>query len=301
MKWEKFESPTKADLYAVNFSDAGNGLAVGANGTVIFYENGNWRLADKISNGNLYTVSSQSNLSIIGGGLEYANIPVMTMYGNSEKNLVKSFDPEYIVIRSLAIQNQNNAWAVGSRGTIFHFNGSEWKKFSQFEKMPSLNSVIFYKETTGIAVGYSGTILTYSGDSWKKEESPVTIRLNSAAITEKNYYAVGDNGTIISLKRKTVLIPQQENLNSPVIKLASYPNPSADILNVIIPVENDFVDGIVTVTNSYGQIIMMEKLKSMTDDMVYGINTSKFSTGLYLIKITSANGRTAVGKFLINH
>lgn len=299
-KWEKWASPTNEKLYSVSFTDESNGIAVGANGTVLLFDNGNWKLAKKFTRATLYSVSTKSDLSLVGGGLISVNVPVMAMQDNSE-NFVESFNNDGIVIKSIAIQNKNNVWAVGMLGTIFHFDGTKSARHEQFEKLPPLNSVFFSDEIHGMAVGYYGTIITHSKDGWTKNNSPVNIRLNGAAISGNKYYAVGNSGTVISLSREPDVSPEPWKTMDSAIKIGSYPNPSADVLNIMLPVENDQSAGLVTITNSHGQILYTEKISSSTYGLVYEVNTSELASGIYLINIKYSSGRIAAGKFIVRH
>lgn len=301
-KWKKLASLTNRTLYSVSFRDAENGIAVGAQGTIVIYENGKWNLAEKTTAGNLFAVSSKSDLSIIGGGLESMSIPLMTMSDNSEKSLIRSFDPGYVEIRGLANPYSDNVWAVGRPGTIFHFDGNTWKRVEQFNKLPSLKSVFFSDKNSGIAVGYGGTILTYSAEAWTKEVSPVNVTLNGAFVSDSKYYAVGNNGTIVSFaKRATENEASHISNNNNILKIQTYPNPSNDKLNIIIPDEDSFIAERISVSNVNGQIVFNKRIDPLTGSQVYQINTSELDNGLYLLNITSSGRMGASGKFIVKH
>ena len=300
-QWEEQLSPTNQHLYSVSFRDNNYGIAVGAGGTVIFYDGTKWKLTDNVSKGNLYALITESHYSMFGGGMENVSIPVIKILDINGKKSPRSFDPEFTIIKSMAIQDHNNIWAVGVPGTIIHYNGQNWEKINQPEKLPSLNNVFFYDKKTGITVGFAGTILTYSTDGWKKEDSPVNVRLNGTTITEKSFYAVGNKGTIISQKRLPEIISPKTSLDQPAVQIESYPNPASNLLNILIPEEKDMIGEVITVSNAYGQILIKDEIEPGTMGLVYELNTSHFSSGLYLIKITSRDGKNASGKFMVRH
>jgi photosystem II stability/assembly factor-like uncharacterized protein len=299
-KWENFASPTSQELYSVCFKDPENGVAVGEHGTVVIYENKSWRLVKKTTRGNLYTVSAKADLLMIGGGLECVNIPIMKIADDTNKTLVNLYDP-IIEIKSIAVTEQKNAWAASSPGEIFHFDGSEWKKLEFEYKLPTLNCIYFSDANNGISVGYNGTILTYSGRTWTKQDSPVDVKLNGAAIAGKTSYAVGNGGTIISWNQVHDDAFASAGKNSAAIKIEAYPNPSADILNIIIPVEDGFVAEKISITNVYGQVVLNDYMDPDTGGQVYQINTSALYNGLYLVNITSPGKKEASGKFMVKH
>jgi photosystem II stability/assembly factor-like uncharacterized protein len=299
-KWESVASPTRQKLYSVSFKDTKNGIAVGEYGTVAIYKNGTWELTKRVTRGNLYAVSSKNNLSIFGGGLECVDVPLMKMADNAERTIVNTFDP-FVEITGIAQAEQNDVWAVGSPAEIFHFNGSEWEKIESDRNLPSLNCIFFSDKNNGITVGYSGAIMTYSQQGWTKQNSPVTVKLNGAYISEKRYYAVGNNGTIISWQ------PVPDNALSfaanhdDAIKIEAYPNPSANILNIIIPDEDGFAADLISVSNAYGQTVLRKNLDPAYSGQVYQVNTLNMDNGLYLVNIKSADSRKASGKFIVKH
>jgi photosystem II stability/assembly factor-like uncharacterized protein len=299
-KWEVVASPTRQKLYSVSFRDPENGIAVGEYGTVAIYENGIWKLAKRVTRGNLYTVSSSNDLSMFGGGLECVDIPLMKIDDDAERTISVNFNP-HIEITGIAQADLNDVWVVGSPAEILHFDGSEWNRVVFDNSLPSLNCISFYDENYGITVGYSGTVLTYSPQGWTKQNSPVDVKLNGAFISEKKYYAVGNKGTIISWQPVPDNALSSEANKDSALKIEIYPNPSADILNVIIPAEDGFVTDLISITNSFGQVVLRKKLDPASGGQVYQINTSEMDNGLYLVKIESGDSKAVSGKFIVKH
>jgi len=300
-KWSQYPSPTKATLYDIDFFDSGNGIAVGDHGTVLTYESGEWNILSGITaKGKFYCVTVRDDMAMVAGGMEYGKVPVINIQKNHSEEYTESFDPGYIEIRDIALTNGTSSFAVGTSGTILYNDGMTWTRDKIFNKIPTLNSVVFLNENDGLAVGYFGTLLKYSGTGWKKEKVPVKTGLYGASICETGYYAVGDNGTILSRIRNT---NKAENIDaaSSAIQVEAYPNPSTDLIKIIIPQEDDFVAAEIAITNGYGQIILNNVLDPDLAGQVYRINTSEMKDGLYMIRITSANRKTALGKFIVKH
>lgn len=300
-KWRQYPSPTKAALYDVNFFDSGNGIAVGDHGTILAYENGEWNLlSGRNKQGKLYCIAARNDLALIAGGMEYGKVPVISMQNDLLGEFIESFDPGYIEIRDIAFVNSTNSFAVGTAGTIFSYDGIKWTRDKIFNKIPTLNCVVFLNENDGLAVGYFGTLMKYSGTGWKKEKVPVKAGLNGASICETGYYAVGDNGTILFRVRKSDKLEEIDATNA-VIQVEAYPNPTTDLIKVIIPQDDDFIASEIAVTNGYGQVVLNNVLNSDLAGQVYRINTSGMNDGLYMIRITSTNRKTALGKFIVKH
>jgi photosystem II stability/assembly factor-like uncharacterized protein len=298
--WEKIASPTIKDLYSVSFSDTENGIAVGAWGAILLYKDGIWTVVDKAISYNLFSVSSKNGASVVSGDLENHNVPFMMIENNTESTLTKSFYP-FAETTSIAWAGKDNIWAVGLRGTIFHFDGRKWTKFETNKTLISLKHVYFSDGNNGISVGYNGTILTYSDNNWLKQNSPVKVNLNGSAISGTTYYAVGDNGTIVSRKQSAnnVLTSDMQNKT---MKIEVYPNPSNELLKFSMPSENDFSKGLVTITNIYGQLVIQKRIDPGILDQICQINTSDLKNGLYSIKMITPDGQTtASGKFIVKH
>jgi hypothetical protein len=79
--------------------------------------------------------------------------------------------------------------------------------------------------------------------------------------------------------------------------LVIYPNPTAGdaIARFILP-----SPGLQTITiyNELGQLIMSDKINYTNGEMQYIIRAAKLSQGLYFIKFTAQDGKSAVSKLL---
>jgi len=299
-RWKNFPSPTNKDLYSVSFTDPENGIAVGLKGAILVYDKGLWSIIDKKIVGNLYAVAGNSDYTFIGGGLECRNIPIMKIAGDLGRDVTISFDP-FITIRSIARTVNNKAWAVGTRGSIFRFDGTNWTHEILNGENPSLLNVWFSDENKGITVGCSGTILLYSVKGWEKQNSPETGHLKGATIAGNKYYAVGEKGTIISFEKN-----QENNLTAvkkriEKQKIDTYPNPADANLNIIIPPARGSAAKKLTITDLYGKVIMQQKIETGSGEYAYNIGTSGLNNGIYVIQVFSDKGEIASGKFLIKH
>lgn len=302
-QWEKHESPTKENLRSVSFRDSDHGIAVGNRGTVLIYENRCWSFRKVSIIGDLYTVSDKMDISLTAGGMEYYNLPLMKIEENSESGITRVFDPGYTIVKSLAVTDKNSIWTVGMAGSIFHYDGTSWKSVKELNNIPTLNSVFFSEKNKGIAVGYGGTILTYSENGWTKEISSTGVKLNGAAVSGRIYYAVGNNGTVVSWENpaENVLASVINHNTTPEIKIEVYPNPTSDVLNIIIPDKEGFSVNLMSIINGNGKVIMRKRMDSSNAGQVYQINTSMLNNGFYLVNITSASSVTAIGKFIVKH
>lgn len=299
-RWEKQPCPTNRKLLSVYFNDSENGIAVGEQGTVLFFENGKWRMANKQIRGNLYAVSGRGDSFIVGGGLECVNIPVVKIFNDAARSQENLFDP-HLEIRSISFTEGGSIWAASWPGGIFHYDGKEWKKIDFKNKIPALNSICFSGENIGISVGYSGTVMTYSVKGWERHDSPVKVKLNGASVSGDTYYAVGNEGIIISRKDASIAAENRGLEKQDPIKIEIYPNPAFERINIIIPGENDFIADRILISNVYGQVVVNRRIDQGSGGEVYHVNTSGFMDGLYLVKIYSSGKEQASAKFMVRH
>ena len=111
-----------------------------------------------------------------------------------------AISPTQSDISSISMVSADDGWAVGKRGTILHYTGSQWVT----ENSPTsadLLSVVMDSATDGWAVGRSGTILHYTGGQWTSVTwTPPIGSLNDydlhsvALVSATEGWAVGDSG-----------------------------------------------------------------------------------------------------------
>lgn len=299
VKWNLVDSPTSETLFSVSFRNEEYGIAVGSRGAILVYKEGKWNQLPNKSIGNFYSISLRNGIAIAGGGFEYYKMPIVKIESQSGLKITKMFDPDHAVIKSIAVPDRSSIWAVGLAGAIYHLDGIVWSKIEPFPIMPTLTSVYFSDLETGIACGYGGTILTYSANNWNLEETPVTSRLNSAFIKGSTYYAVGSGGIIVSMKKSSGSSDDFKNSSPEVISLESYPNPVVGTLSVIIPPNEGFRNGLLTITNVYGKTVLMKTLENLIGGYNHEVDVSGLSSGLYLIRIKGSGNQVASGKFIV--
>lgn len=76
-------------------------------------------------------------------------------------------------LESVDMISANDGWAVGSLGTILHWNGLEWEVIAS-PTTRVLRAVSMVTATDGWAVGDGGTVLRWDGQQWSISTSPIT-------------------------------------------------------------------------------------------------------------------------------
>lgn len=88
-----------------------------------------------------------------------------------------------------------------------------------------------------------------------------------------------------TLKTSTVCSPPASTENFGLGMISLYPNPTNDVLNLVMP-DNYELSGNVTIYNTVGQVIFTSKV---SDTNMYRIDVSDFANGVYLVKIDRGN------------
>lgn len=99
---------------------------------------------------------------------------------------------------SLDIVDGSNGWAVGQSGSIIYFNGTEWTEQTS-PSSDDLNAVAMLDENNGWIVGEGGLILSFDGTDWSEySDSPVSTNLTALSFVDANNgWAVGEDGVIL--------------------------------------------------------------------------------------------------------
>jgi photosystem II stability/assembly factor-like uncharacterized protein len=311
--WLHFKSPTNKNLFSVSFNDADHGIAVGDYGTILLFQDGAWNPVESGSRARMLSVNFQTDNAWIGGGLECANVPLMQINMNARDKIPVNVLDSYSSITGISFSDKNNGWAVGSPGTILHFDGQRWKKVSTGKNHSSLKSVFFADDSSGISVGYGGTILTYKAGSWTKENSLLARDLKAGTINGDAYYAIGDSGTILTAKvlplisswtKEDSLSPEKLNpaqLNDQLqgdIRL--FPNPCNDILNITMHDSYANKSVLISISNTQGKVLLQKELNDQMKLTRIQLNTSQLKSGTYYLHVVGASAIPVI-KFIVLH
>ncbi len=92
----------------------------------------------------------------------------------------------------------DNIYAVGSKGTVVHFDGEDWQLQASIPTSQSLNGIWGSGPNDIFAVGDWGTILHYDGAGWNSQASGTTEHLFDVwGFDGADVYAAGYNGTVL--------------------------------------------------------------------------------------------------------
>lgn len=196
--WTAQGSETNS-FYGVSFTDANNGTAVGASGTIRRTVDGgtNWTTQTSPVTNLWYAVSftDASNGTAVGTD----GTIIRTTNGGADWIQQNSGTTGHLY--AISFTDANNGTAVGVSRTIRRTidGGANW--ISQ-NSGPSTNlhGVSFIDASSGIIVGSGGTILTTTngGTNWTQQTSGTTSNLYAVSFTDAdNATAVGQGGIVV--------------------------------------------------------------------------------------------------------
>ena len=100
-------------------------------------------------------------------------------------------------LAAISVTSTESAFAVGLDGVILEYDGNEWEARTSGTRNTLLD--VWAASTSDVfAVGRNGTILHFDGSAWTRQTSGVKIDLTAVwGASPTNVYAVGDRGTIL--------------------------------------------------------------------------------------------------------
>lgn len=102
-----------------------------------------------------------------------------------------------MTLRAVAAAREDDVWCVGDAGTILHWDGGDWTRYTSPTGM-NLYATCAGPTNIGWAVGENGTILRSENRHWTPTPSPSTMTLRGVwAGVGDVAWTVGDAGTIL--------------------------------------------------------------------------------------------------------
>jgi hypothetical protein len=198
--WQRVADPFNNELYAVDFTSAGEGRAVGEGGRILRYTGGAWVGAGVMAGGaNLYAldmISDTEGWAAGAGGRIFHFV-----YGGWHQETIAGLAGlDTRVFDDLQMLSPTDGWAVGTGGAILHYDGTAWRAVA-CPTNRELMSIDMLAAGEGWAVGDHGTILHYtSAAGWQAAASPVTTPLRSVGMSSPTQgWAVGDGEQMLHL------------------------------------------------------------------------------------------------------
>lgn len=153
------ETPTNNSLRAIWGLNYRHVIAVGDNGTILFFDGNQWQFMDSQTQNRLLAV----------WGLSSDNI-----YAAGEEGLMRHFNGTTWEPVETHIENPicgiwgtqpDNIYAVGGHGTILHYDGTSWQR--HYTKWYDRLNTIWGRNASDIyAAGENGLMLHYDGSEW---------------------------------------------------------------------------------------------------------------------------------------
>lgn len=182
------DAGTQAALLAVHGSAADDVWAVGSGGVVLHYDGANWNSTDVSSlidasagsmTGALYGVFAAAHDSVWAVGFSGVKSVILHFDGQSWTNQALSLTSDQILRSVFGVSGQK-VWAVGDKGTILSFDGTQWT----VDKSPTqaaLYSVHALVDHDVWAVG-ANVALRWNGMAWSNVSTGLTGTLQGVRV-----------------------------------------------------------------------------------------------------------------------
>ena len=215
-KWEPVSSGTKELLVSLSFPDAGHGWVVGSNGTILATSDGGRTWKPQVSGTSNYLFGVCFVNPQKGWIVGEAGTILHTQDGGAHWQAQQSGETEAL-LEAVKFLDEKRGFIVGEFGSILVTSdgGAIWKCITKREAdildigslektKPTLYSLDFQDDKTGVAVGVGGCILRTQdgGETWQDVPSPTVNHLYRVKSLDGKMYATGLRGTLLKSEDK---------------------------------------------------------------------------------------------------
>ncbi len=192
--WRRYQAGlTTLDLHAVATLTGNTAWAVGEDGIILRFHNGQWYNTYYATGVDLWGVD------VADDGSAFAVGDAGTIYhydGTDWKNV----SPAGLTddLRAVAMAGGGTAWAVGDNGAILYYDGATWRRDASPTR-ERLNAVTV-TAAGAHAAGDNGVILYHDNGTWRLMPNNHTRELNGLAWAGDRAFAVGNDGTLLAHK-----------------------------------------------------------------------------------------------------
>jgi photosystem II stability/assembly factor-like uncharacterized protein len=177
VQWSNVASSTLLDLNSVFFFNDSEGWAVGQSGLILEWNGTSWNPMPGPTNADLNSVfminaddgwAVGNSFANIVQGRQQWNETIIHWTGSNWINVTATPTVGDDLL-SVAMVNSTDGWAVGAGGTMIHWNGIEWRVWSEFPNSSTpaaFRSVCMLSTDYGWAVGDLGTAFQWDGTQW---------------------------------------------------------------------------------------------------------------------------------------
>ncbi len=199
--WTPRPSGTTNTLYGLSRAPGaifGTLMAVGASGTILFYNDTSWSPLSSGTTSTLFSVSKlpgiPADVAVGAGGtiLRYDGLNWTAQSSGTTSDLM-----------SVVVLDTNDVYALGARGTLLNYNGAKWSAIPVGVTV-TLRGLDVGLDSLGAITGFfivgdGGTILhSLDGVTWSPQSSGTTNDLYSLFVfADSDAFAVGAQGTIL--------------------------------------------------------------------------------------------------------
>lgn len=175
--WTSESLPADIDMLNWVFGVDGEVWVCGNGGTTARYVDGNWSMVDTPTDFPLWGLwgTAADNLWTVGGD-PFGDTPVLLHWdGDSWGDVtLPMLDREVPALFKVWGAAEDDAWAIGQRGLVLHFDGGEWTQVDAGTTSDLISLFGVGADDILVVGGRSNaTMLRWDGGAWTVEENPL--------------------------------------------------------------------------------------------------------------------------------
>jgi len=200
-QWVTMGSDVTVDLEAIWAISPDNVYAAGAKGTILRFHNNQWVQEQHTSQDNFTDIwGINDTIYVVGKN-------VMILGQNT------SLIPENLLngrqLNGIYGSSKKDLFVVGDKGTIIHFNGTQWTRNS-CPTQKNLNA-IWGNNSEYFCVGEDGVVLHYTNATWSIVETNLSFSLNAIQGNDSDIWITG------GLWQNSGIVLKYDNISSPIV------------------------------------------------------------------------------------
>lgn len=191
-KWTQTQDAGNMDFYGIDMWNSSLGFAVGTSGQIYKYNGISWSLDVAPGSHTLRGVSFYNGSKAYAAGFSGSTGYLHEWNGSRWSTVSASSVPFYDV----KAVNGSWAFAVGSSGKIYRFNGASWAQY-QDTGSQTWYAISVPNQSRAFVAGSSGSILRWNGSVFSSFSSPTTQTIYGIAFSnDSSGSIVTSNGLV---------------------------------------------------------------------------------------------------------
>jgi hypothetical protein len=169
-KWNKLDSGVTSDLEAIWGATSDNFYVAGSEGTILKLHNNQWVTLQNTGTDDFTDIWGVHNQICAVG----KNVTMLDENNNTWGATIEKSQLNNTELNAIYGHSKNDIFVVGDQGTIFHYNGNQWKK-SNSPTEKNLQAIWGNGLSEYYCAGEDGIVLHYRNFEWSVIETNLSV------------------------------------------------------------------------------------------------------------------------------